>query len=109
MRYAIGYTYIDKETNFVSRPYLLTLSKNNVFDLKIDIFSEIKNERLIVVPTVEFGKNLIQTLKKTTNKKGNFYLLKIDSLNFPYQISKRIYYHSSKDIYYYYANVLKLK
>lgn len=109
MRYAIGYTYIDKETNFVSRPYLLTLSKNNVFDLKIDRFSEIKNERLIVAPTVEFGKNLIQTLKKTTNKKGNFYLLKIYSLNFPYQISKRIYYHSSKDIYYYYANVLKLK
>lgn len=77
MRYAIGYTYIDKETNFLSRPYLLTLSKNNGFDLKIDRFSEIKNERLIVVPTVEFGKNLIQTLKKLQTKKGNFYLLKI--------------------------------
>ena len=76
MRYAIGYTYIDKETNFVSRPYLLTLSKNNVFDLKIDRFSEIKNERLIVVPTVEFGKNLIQTLKKNYKQKRKFLFIK---------------------------------
>ena len=68
MRYAIGYTFINEETNFVSRPYLLTISKNNVFDLKIDKFSEIKNERLVVVPTVEFGKNLIQTLKKLQRK-----------------------------------------
>lgn len=107
MRYAIGYTFINEETNFVSRPYLLTISKNNVFDLKIDKFSEIKNERLVVVPTVEFGKNLMQTLKKLQVQKGNFYLLKIDSLNFPYQISKKIYYLSSKNTYY--ANVLKLK
>ena len=89
MRYAIGCTIISKNTKLASPPYLIGLSNNNTFVSVVDSFKNLKNQYIIVCHSVEEGKDMLTNIKNTLISKDiiHLYLLKIDSLKFPYKIT----------------------
>ena len=113
MRYAIGMTKINKNTKQTSPPYLVCIDKTNDynFSFEINIFRQMKNQKLVIVNTEKEGKKLMDFLRLHGYKQGgiSFYLLKIDSLNFPYFISNERKRKSCGGVVVYYEEVLKLK
>lgn len=111
MRYAIGCTYTDPKTKIVSPPYLVTLSDTDDYELTLSTVNQLLNKRLLYVNDISISSHLITHIKTCRCRKGeNYYLLKIDSLNFPYKVTNNKI--KSKHFYGYelsYERILGLK
>lgn len=89
MRYAIGMTIVDPKTKKVSSPYLLIYDeKTQTLVPMINNFKNLKGKNLIFASDKRYATFALLNIRNLLKITGsNFYLLKIDSLNFPYQIS----------------------
>ena len=87
MRYAIGMTIVDPKTKKVSSPYLFIFARGN---------------------DATFALDSVRNLLKIAG--ANFYLLKIDSFNFPYQISNDKWHNCNigRDLFQY-ERIVELK
>lgn len=111
MRYAIGLTIIDPKTQKVSSPYLITYDeKTQTIVPIINNFKNLKGKKLIFVDQKDSDIQLLSVRNLLKMKGANFYLLKIDSFNFPYQISNDKW-HNCKigERLFQYERIVKLK
>jgi len=91
MRYCLGCT-IKRDDGSVSFPYIL-IHSNNGKGLKFVPFliKDCKNKKLMVakhLKTAEDGLRLVKEMNLMGNNKCNYFLLKVDSLNFPFRVSQ---------------------
>lgn len=111
MRYAIGMTIVDPKTKKVSSPYLLIYDeKTQTLVPMINNFKNLKGKKLIFARgnDATFALDSVRNLLKIAG--ANFYLLKIDSFNFPYQISNDKWHNCNigRDLFQY-ERIVELK
>ena len=88
MRYAIGMSKIDPSTKMISSPYLMCLNYQCEIEANVNIGKQLSGCRLLIMDTP--NGSTIQYLRRKYKEKGmSFYPIKIDSLNFPYHLSKQ--------------------
>mgnify|MGYP004480659247 CR=1 FL=1 len=88
MRYAIGCTYTDPITKKISSPYLVTYDENYMrCELTLNKYSYLKGKQIVCIYDKCICQSIINMVKIQMNKYSNYkyYLLKVDSLNFPYK------------------------
>ena len=116
MRYAIGCTYTDPKTKITSSPYLVTYDPHSKkFDLTLNQYVKLNGKQIVYIENLNIANTMIALVKFSMLKYSNYkyYLLKIDSLNFPYKISKNKKYGKlsmmNNDIHINYETILSLK
>ena len=100
MRYAIGAKTVDRDTRkqnegiyaygFAGMPFLLTKQTEKLTNVKVPIFTDIKDAQAFLSRLSKRYKESFQKeawLTKSNRNQFGFYLLKVDSSNFPLEIS----------------------